>query len=59
VEAELVHSMLAGQPPRVMVIGDVELARLRGAAALVLQRHSGSSRSPQDRKSARKHIAKT
>jgi len=51
--------MLAGEPPRVMVTGDVELARLRGAAALVLQRHSGSNRSPQDRKSARKRTAKT
>ena len=45
VEAELARNMLAGTPPKVSVTGDVELARLRGAAALVLQRHSGFSRS--------------
>jgi len=44
VEAELAGNMLAGSPPRVTVTGDVELARLRGAAALVLQRHSGYNR---------------
>jgi hypothetical protein len=31
--------------PRLMVTTDAELARLRGAAALVLQRHSGYHRS--------------
>jgi predicted NBD/HSP70 family sugar kinase len=45
VEAELAGNMLAGAPPRVAVTSDAELARLRGAAALVLQRHSGYSRS--------------
>lgn len=45
VEAELAGNMLAGQPPRVAVTSDAELARLRGAAALVLQRHSGYNRS--------------
>jgi predicted NBD/HSP70 family sugar kinase len=44
VEAELAKGMLAGTPPRILVTSDVELARLRGAAALVLQRHSGSRR---------------
>jgi predicted NBD/HSP70 family sugar kinase len=45
VEAELSDHMLAGTPPRLMVTTDGELARLRGAAALVLQRHSGYHRS--------------
>jgi predicted NBD/HSP70 family sugar kinase len=44
VEAELNGRMLAGVPPRLMVTVDAELARLRGAAALVLQRHSGYHR---------------
>jgi predicted NBD/HSP70 family sugar kinase len=41
---EMAVDLLAGSPPRIQVAGDAELARLRGAAALVLQRHSGSSR---------------
>jgi len=41
VEAELAGQMLVGEPPRIAVTSDVELARLRGAAALVLQHHSG------------------
>jgi predicted NBD/HSP70 family sugar kinase len=45
VEAELSKSMLVGEAPRISVTSDVELARLRGAAALVLQRHSGYDRS--------------
>jgi predicted NBD/HSP70 family sugar kinase len=45
VEAELNGKMLAGVSPRLMVTTDAELARLRGAAALVLQRHSGYHRS--------------
>jgi predicted NBD/HSP70 family sugar kinase len=45
VEAELAGNMLAGPPPRIAVTSDAELARLRGAAALVLQRHSGYTRS--------------
>jgi predicted NBD/HSP70 family sugar kinase len=45
VEAELAQSILSGTPPRIVVTSDVELARLRGAAALVLQRHAGYSRS--------------
>jgi predicted NBD/HSP70 family sugar kinase len=57
IEAELKGSMLAGDPPRIAVTSDVELARLRGAAALVLQRHSGYNRShiaDADGKSIRK-----
>ena len=45
IERELAAHMLAGEPPRLAVTSDVELARLRGAAALVLQRHSGYSAS--------------
>jgi predicted NBD/HSP70 family sugar kinase len=45
VDAELAGNMLAGSVPRLAVTSDAELARLRGAAALVLQRHSGYSRS--------------
>jgi len=45
VEAELAATMLAGTPPKVIAASDGELARLRGAAALVLQRHSGYHRS--------------
>jgi len=45
VEKELSDQMLAGEPPRILVTTDPELARLRGAAALVLQRHSGHHRS--------------
>ena len=44
VEAELAENMLSGGAPRVAVTSDGELARLRGAAALVLQRHSGYNR---------------
>lgn len=44
VEAELKQQMLAGPPPRVMTTLNPEFARLRGAAALVLQRHSGYHR---------------
>ncbi len=45
VKAELAEGMLAIDAPRIEVTTDVELARLRGAAVLVLQRHSGYHRS--------------
>jgi predicted NBD/HSP70 family sugar kinase len=45
VEAELASTMLTGPPPRLELTKDRELARLRGAAAVVLQRHSGHDRS--------------
>lgn len=54
VEAELAEGLLAGPPPRLTVTSDVELARLRGAAALVLQRHSGMMRSRRTRVAAKK-----
>lgn len=55
VQAEL------GLPQRIEVTSDAELSRLRGAAAIVLQRHSGySRRSPalKAEKTARKRAAK-
>jgi hypothetical protein len=51
VQAELEKTMLAGPAPRLGITSDGELSRLRGAAAVVLQRHSGYNRS--DRKSGR------
>ncbi len=41
VERELRKTMLVGPPPRIVLTTDVELSRLRGAAATALQRHSG------------------
>lgn len=40
IERELRETMLAGPPPRIALTTDVELSRLRGAAATALQRHS-------------------
>jgi predicted NBD/HSP70 family sugar kinase len=45
VQAELENTMLAGPAPRLGITNDGELSRLRGAAAVVLQRHSGYHRS--------------
>ena len=39
VESELARQMLAGSPPPIVVTNNLELARLRGAAALALQHH--------------------
>ncbi|MFC5861523.1 ROK family protein [Acidicapsa dinghuensis] len=44
VQREMEKTMLAGTPPQLEITTDPELARLRGAAAVVLQRHSGSNR---------------
>ena len=43
IEAEVTRGMLAGPPPKLAALADGESARLRGAAALVLQRHLGFS----------------
>lgn len=40
IKKELEESSLAGKPPRVLPTHEGEVARLRGAAALLLQRHS-------------------
>jgi predicted NBD/HSP70 family sugar kinase len=45
VQAELEATMLAGSAPQLGITNDGEFARLRGAAAVVLQRHSGYQRS--------------
>ncbi len=52
IERELGRRMLVGKPPTVVLIGDGEIARLRGAAALVLQRHSGYHRSTTSSRSS-------
>jgi predicted NBD/HSP70 family sugar kinase len=45
VQAEMEKTMLAGPAPRLGITNDGELSRLHGAAAVVLQRHSGYQRS--------------
>jgi predicted NBD/HSP70 family sugar kinase len=54
VEGELQRTMLAGPAPRLGITSDGELSRLRGAAAVVLQRHSGYSK--RNRKTTRKKL---
>jgi len=44
VAEELAPLMLAGTPPRLAPVEESEVARLRGAAALVLQHHAGQAR---------------
>ncbi len=46
IQKEMAGSMLAGTPPDLGITKDGELSRLRGAAAVVLQRHSGYHTSP-------------
>jgi predicted NBD/HSP70 family sugar kinase len=41
IESEMKSTLLAGSPPRLVPSEEGGLARLRGASALVLQRHSG------------------
>ena len=50
IERECGTLMLAGSAPKLISIGDGELALLRGAAAVVLQRHSGYYRAPHRNK---------
>jgi predicted NBD/HSP70 family sugar kinase len=45
VQQEMERTMLAGKTPELGITKDGELARLRGAAAVVLQRHSGYHKS--------------
>lgn len=45
IEKEVASLILAGTPPRLVPVDESEVARLRGAAALVLQRHTGHHRS--------------
>ena len=53
IEEECRTGVMAGEGPRLVSIGDGEVARLRGAAAVVLQRHSGYYRAAHKRDSAR------
>ena len=59
IERECRASMLAGQPPRIVCAGDTNEAHILGAAAVVLQRHSGyySSGSSSMRKTDPRHLA--
>ena len=45
IQAEMEKTMLAGRPPVLDITKDGELSRLRGAAAVVLQRHSAYNKS--------------
>jgi predicted NBD/HSP70 family sugar kinase len=49
IQTELEATMLAGPAPQLGITNDGELARLRGAAAVVLQRHSGYRRQTLDK----------
>lgn len=51
IERECTGGLLTGSTPRLLSIGDGELALLRGAAAVVLQRHSGYYRSAHGKQS--------
>ncbi len=42
VESEVASAMLVGKPPRLRPAGDSRMSRLRGAVALVLQKHFGA-----------------
>ena len=46
IQKEMADTLLAGSPPELGITKDGELSRLRGAAAVVLQRHSGYHTSP-------------
>lgn len=49
IERECRAGLMAGEGPRLVVIGDGEVTRLRGAAAVALQRHSRYYRATQTR----------
>jgi len=55
----LEKSMLAGPTPVLDITKDGELSRLRGAAAVVLQRHSGYHSSPQPDGTHKRSLRKT
>jgi predicted NBD/HSP70 family sugar kinase len=56
VQSEMEKTMLSGPAPKLGVTSDGELSRLRGAAAVVLQRHSGHGRAT--RRASRKHASR-
>ncbi len=61
IQKEMAGTMLAGAPPELGITKDGELSRLRGAAAVVLQRHSGYHTSthlaPSGKRSRRRKAA--
>jgi predicted NBD/HSP70 family sugar kinase len=61
IQKEMAGTMLAGAPPGLGITKDGELSRLRGAAAVVLQRHSGYHTSthlaPSGKRSRRRKAA--
>ena len=59
VEEELAAGILAGSAPRIQITTEGELARLRGAAAIALQRHSGYLSTPRSRKLKSAAVAAT
>ena len=56
IERECGELMLGGSAPKLVSIGDGELALLRGAAAVVLQRHSGYYRAPHRGRQRPAHV---
>lgn len=57
IQSELESNMLAGPAPRLGITNDGELSRLRGAAAVVLQRHSGYHRSAPSARHRSRRVA--
>ena len=59
IQAEMEKTMLAGPPPVLDITKDGELSRLRGAAAVVLQRHSAYNKSTHIKGAANRSQGKT
>jgi len=59
VQSELISGILAGSPPRLEITTGGEMARLRGAAAIALQRHSGYHSSSRRSMNAKEPATKT
>lgn len=53
IESEGRAGLMAGEGPQLRILSDGEVARLRGAAAVVLQRHSGYYRAAHKRSDSR------
>ena len=56
IERECKAGLLTESAPRIASIGDGELAMLRGAAAVVLQRHSGYYRTTHEKPRTKSHL---
>lgn len=55
IQSELQSTMLSGPAPQLRITSDSELSRLRGAAAVVLQRHSGYHKSTHIASAGKRH----